>query len=59
MPKPKMVVISTLGSSMVIHLDRVWGNAEYENRAHNKNAWFVGHHLWSLYLKYENNASLK
>lgn len=46
--KPNMVEVSPLGTGIVLHYGRCWGDEEYGQRPKDKGTWFDGPHLWPI-----------
>lgn len=47
-PRPNMVEISPLGTGIVLHYGRAWGDNSYGERPADIGSWFDGPHLWPL-----------
>ena len=57
--KPNMVEISPLGTGIVLHYGRVWGDEKYGNRPEDLNTWFDGAHLWPLNFDFKKSVPIK
>lgn len=47
-PRPNMVEISPLGTGIILHYGRSWGDSNYGVRSEDIGTWFDGAHIWPL-----------
>jgi len=47
-PRPNMVEVSPLGTGIILHYGRSWGDANYGSRSSDIGTWFDGAHIWPL-----------
>ncbi len=58
-PRPNMVEVSPLGTGIVLHYGRAWGNEKYGNRSNDIKTWFDGAYLWPLDFKFKKQEPFK
>jgi hypothetical protein len=59
LPRPNMVEISPLGTGIILHYGRAWGDANYGSRSEDIGTWFDGAHMWPLDFDYSKSAPVK
>ena len=58
-PRPNMVEISPLGTGIILHYSRAWGDASEGRRHTDIGTWFDGAHIWPLDFKYNQQQPTK
>ncbi|MCP5325513.1 MAG: hypothetical protein H7A09_04185 [Oceanospirillaceae bacterium] len=58
-PRPNMVEISPLGTGIILHYGRAWGDANYGSRSEDIGTWFDGAHMWPLDFDHSKTAPVK
>jgi hypothetical protein len=59
LPRPNMVEISPLGTGIILHYGRAWGDASYGSRSTDIGTWFDGAHMWPLNFDHTQTTPVK
>jgi len=57
--RPNMVEVSPLGTGIILHYGRSWGDANYGKRWEDIGTWFDGAHIWPLDFDHESQTPVK
>ena len=58
-PRPNMVEVSPLGTGIILHYGRSWGDSNYGVRSDDIGTWFDGAHIWPLDFDHSQQEPVK